>query len=128
MTRREIDEPWKPEEVLHGLGLRVAIVPRRETFYDPGLMSIIAHAKLVPAMGCLLVATTVFVLQGCGGDHEDPGSGVAAACSSSCSATAGQCNLPVVTAQNCATLCDVGYTLAPACAAAYQTYVDCSGA
>lgn len=105
----------------------MAIVPRRETFYDARLMSKIRIAKLTPVIGGLLVAATVFVLPACGSDHEDPGAGVAAACNSSCNATSAHCNLSI-TEPACANLCGLGYTIAPACAATYQGYVECTGA
>ncbi|HEX4340502.1 MAG TPA: hypothetical protein VH062_31555 [Polyangiaceae bacterium] len=91
-------------------------------------MSIVQSRGRAQALGSLFVTALVFVLQACGDDHENPGSAVAAACGSSCNATAGQCNLPVVTAQNCAVLCDLGYSVAPACADHYRAYVDCAGA
>jgi hypothetical protein len=74
---------------------------------------------------CLVAAFTAAV-SACG-DDDDPGSAVAAACSSSCNNTAGHCNLPAVTAADCASLCDLGYVLSPSCAGPYQAYVACAG-
>jgi hypothetical protein len=74
-----------------------------------------------------LAATFALAVGACGDDDDDPGAAVAAACSSSCNTTAGQCNLPAVTASNCATVCDLGYVLAPACGGPYQAYVACAG-
>jgi hypothetical protein len=74
-----------------------------------------------------LAATFALAVGACGGD-DDPGAGVAAACNSSCSKTAGQCNLPTITATDCSSLCDLGYVLAPACGGPYQAYVACAGA
>ncbi|HEX3595586.1 MAG TPA: hypothetical protein VHU80_10800 [Polyangiaceae bacterium] len=91
-------------------------------------MSIVFLGKLARGAGCVSMIVVLSALQACGDDHEDAGSAVAAACNSSCNATAGKCQLPVVTAQACATLCDLGYSVAPACAGRYQTYVNCTGA
>ena len=74
-----------------------------------------------------LAATFALAVGACGDDNDNPGAAVAAACDDSCTKTAGQCNLPAVTKANCATACDFGYLLAPACAGPYQAYVGCAG-
>ncbi len=89
-------------------------------------MSIASLRKRVPALAAIIVAASVIALAACG-DDDDPGSAVKQACDSSCGVTAGSCNLGV-TAQDCAALCGLGYTLAPACASTYEAYVHCAGA
>lgn len=74
----------------------------------------------------VLATWGIAALPGCGSD-DDPGTAVQAACNSSCQASAGSCNL-AITANECAALCGLGYTLAPACAATYEDYVHCAGA
>jgi hypothetical protein len=74
-----------------------------------------------------VLAMVALVVEACGDDHEDTGSAVAAACSSSCNATSGRCNVGNL-APGCSALCDLGYSLVPACGAAYQNYVNCAGA
>jgi len=73
-----------------------------------------------------LVLAALVALPACGSDHDDPASAVQAACNSSCAASSGSCNL-AITAQDCETLCGLGYTLAPACASTYEDYVHCAG-
>ena len=79
--------------------------------------------RLVQA--CLAAAFALAV--GACGDDDNPGSAVAAACSSSCHTTAGQCNLPAINETDCARWCSLGYVLSPACAGPYQAYVACAG-
>jgi hypothetical protein len=58
---------------------------------------------------------------------NDPASRVAASCDSSCQAAIGTCNLAASGVSDCASLCDLGYTVAPSCADAYSDYVQCAG-
>jgi hypothetical protein len=75
-----------------------------------------------------LAAIFALAAGACGDDDDDnPGRAVAAACSDSCNKTSGHCNLPAAVAANCATACDLGYVLAPACGGPYQAYVACAG-
>ena len=86
------------------------------------------HGKLARrALYLALASVLTLALEACGDDNDDPGSQVNAACTASCNATAGKCNLPAVVASDCALLCDAGYTVAPACASTYQDYVTCAG-
>jgi hypothetical protein len=73
-----------------------------------------------------LVAALALTAAACGDDHEDTGSAVNAACTSSCQKSSGQCGV-VNVAPGCATLCDLGYALVPACGSVYQNYVTCAG-
>ena len=106
---------------------REAIVIGRETFYDAWRMSG-TFPRVVRLLGALAALAALPSIHGCGDDHEDPAASVRAACNDSCSRTAGSCNLPGVTVQDCAILCDLGYNLAPACASTYQSYVACAKA
>jgi hypothetical protein len=111
--------------------LLVAVVLRGESVYEPGIMS---AEKLGPftrhtastLARLALAAALALAAEACGDDHEDTGSAVRAACNSSCQKTSGQCNL-INLAPGCTELCDLGYSLAPACGAAYQNYVACAG-
>jgi hypothetical protein len=90
-------------------------------------MLIASPRKLAPVVATI-AALAFSGLLGCGSDREDdPATAVQAACNSSCQASAGSCNL-AITANECASLCGLGYTLAPACATTYQDYVHCAGA
>ena len=82
--------------------------------------------KSVLRLAQLGIAAAFALAVGACGD-DDPRAAVEAACNSSCNTTAGQCNLPAVTVADCATLCDLGYVLAPACGGPYQAYVSCAG-
>lgn len=85
-----------------------------------------AFSRAALRAACLSLWAAALHLLGCGSDG-DPASRVAASCDSSCQATIGTCNLPASGASDCASLCDLGYTVAPSCADAYSAYVQCAG-
>lgn len=125
-----VPEP-KSKSVGKSRGSCTAVVLLRESVYEAGIMS---AAELGPSARHTASTLARFALavslalsaEACGDDHDDTGSAVAAACSSSCQKTSGQCGL-VNLAPSCAALCDIGYTLTPACGPSYQSYVACAG-